>query len=93
MSLEKADKDELAYMAAVKSLPCGVCSDPPPSYAHHMKEGDRRIGHYSTIPLCFECHQGKSGIHGDKALWRVFKKTELKVLDETKEKLWKLNKR
>ena len=47
----------------------------------------QRAGDYCTIPLCYECHQGKNGIHGDRALWKVYKKTELDVLDETIESL------
>jgi hypothetical protein len=43
----------------------------------------QRAGHFCTIPLCWACHQGKNGIHGDRALWKVYKKTEMDVLDET----------
>ena len=95
MSLEKATKEEMDHMAEVKSLPCGVCNDFPPSLAHHIKEGDRRVSHFATIPLCFDCHQGPNGIHGDKAFWRIYKKSELSVLAETNQKLrqiWKSRK-
>ena len=76
------------HMLKIKSLPCGVCGQSPPSDAHHIKEGNRRVSHFATIPLCKSCHQdGHNGIHGEKAMWRIFKKTELLVLAETVEKL------
>ena len=88
MSLEKATAKEKAHLARIKSLPCGVCGDANISHAHHIKEGDRRISHFATIPLCSDCHQGNhNGIHGEKAMWKVMKKTELLVLAETIEAL------
>lgn len=72
------------HLAAVKSLPCGVCGAAGPSDAHHIEQGL----HFTCIPLCKDCHQGSNnGIHGRKAMWNVMKKTELSVLDETIEKL------
>jgi hypothetical protein len=79
-------KAERAHLARVKSLPCGVCSAPPPSYAHHIREGQgasQRAGHYLTVPLCYDCHQGPHGIHGDRSLWRIYNCTELDVLNTT----------
>lgn len=77
---------ERKHVQRVKELPCGLCETPGPSFAHHIREGQgmsQRAGHFCTIPLCFECHQGAQGIHGDRALWRIYKKTEVDVLDET----------
>lgn len=66
-------KDGLAYMAAVKQLPCVICRAPPPSDAHHCKSkppanephayerlpaAGRKSGDRDTIPLCHDgCHQ------------------------------------
>jgi hypothetical protein len=82
-------KQECEHIARVKSLPCGNCGVLPPSDAHHLIENGTRVSHYATIPLCHEfCHQGSQGIHGDKALWRIMKNTELKILADTIGKLY-----
>ena len=71
---------ESAHMHAVKSLPCGVCGEAGPCDAHHIEQGK----HYLTIPLCKDCHQGShNGIHGQRRIWDVTKKTETSVLNET----------
>ncbi|MFI3187672.1 MAG: hypothetical protein QX198_16990 [Methylococcaceae bacterium] len=81
---------EKHHLGRIKQLPCGVCGDQNISHAHHIKEGDRRVSHFATIPLCQDCHQDNhNGIHGAKAMWKVMKKTELLVLAETIEKLTK----
>lgn len=43
----------------------------------------QRAGHYCTIPLCQDCHYAPRGFHGDKTFWKIYKKTELDVLDDT----------
>ena len=43
----------------------------------------QRAGHGLTIPLCWDCHQGPHGIHGDRSRWRLRKMTELDALDRT----------
>lgn len=73
------DKGESAHLAAVKSLACVVCHYPGPSEAHHIRQGD----HYTTVALCKECHTGRSGIHGDKTMFRIRKWDELDALNET----------
>lgn len=70
---------ESRHMQRVKELPCGLCGAPPPSAAHHV----RQHRHYAVIPLCHACHHGKQGIHGNKTLWRVYKRDELDVLNDT----------
>jgi hypothetical protein len=72
------------HLAAIKSLPCGVCDASPPSDAHHIEQGL----HYLCIPLCKDCHQGShNGIHGRRAMWNVLKKTELSVLNDVIKRL------
>ena len=68
-----------AHLARVKELACSVCDAPGPSSAHHI---DQAL-HFCTVALCWDCHQGKAGWHGTKALWRVRKMTELDALDVT----------
>lgn len=77
---------ERRHLAAVKELPCGVCGAFGPSDAHHIDQGYQ----YLCIPLCKDCHQGSfNGIHGQRRIWNVMKKTELTVLNDTIEKLTK----
>ena len=72
----------LAYMRAVKTLPCAACGCPGKSEAHHCR--DMPPQHYAwlydrlpgmgqksadtdTIPLCPECHtDGPSSFHGNR---------------------------
>ncbi|AKJ28789.1 hypothetical protein [Caldimonas brevitalea] len=72
------------YLAMVKRMPCAVCSKPAteaePSEAHHIEQGL----HFTAIPLCDDCHRGSfNGIHGQRRIWSVLKKTELSCLNET----------
>lgn len=65
------------YMSRVHELPCVVhffktnerraCDE-----AHHVVPGDD----WSTVPLCYDCHQGAEGIHGKHrrpfyTLWKI----------------------
>lgn len=71
---------EREHIQRVKELPCGVCESAPPSDAHHIDQGLQ----FLVIPLCRDCHQGNfNGIHGQKRIWNVLKKTELTVLNDT----------
>lgn len=79
---------EKRHIQRVKNLPCGVCGQPSPSDAHHIKDGDRRVSHFAIIPLCKSCHQDPhNGIHGERAMWKVMRKSEILVLAETIEAL------
>lgn len=78
--LNKLTARERRHLASVKELPCGVCGASAPSDAHHIEQGLQ----YTCIPLCKDCHQGSfNGIHGQKRIWKVTKKTELTVLNDT----------
>ena len=58
---------EKRYLARVACLPCLVCEHmglgETPADVHHIIEGQRRVSHYCTVPLCPEHHRGESGIH------------------------------
>lgn len=72
-------KAEKAHIEVVKSLPCMLCSAPPPSDAHHI----RQQRHYTVIALCKDCHQGAfNGIHGQKRMWKLHKVDELDLLNK-----------
>lgn len=70
---------EATHIERVKQLPCSVCDAPGPSDAHHINQGQ----HFTTVALCKDCHQGASGWHGTKALWRIRKMDELAALNVT----------
>lgn len=76
----KLNAAERRHLAAVKELPCGVCDQPGPSEAHHIEQGFQ----YLCIPLCPDCHRGSfNGLHGQRRIWNVLKKTEHSVLNDT----------
>lgn len=64
------------HMGRVAALPCSVCDAPGPSMVHHPRfpvGGAQRASDWLTIALCYECHQGQHGIHGDRSAWRLRK--------------------
>jgi hypothetical protein len=76
----KLNAKERAWIGLVKEQPCSVCGAPPPSDAHHIKQGL----HYTCVALCKSCHQGaKMGWHGEKRAWAIAKMDELDALNET----------
>lgn len=80
----KLNPAERRHLANVKELPCGVCGASGPSDAHHIEQGLQ----YTCIPLCKDCHQGSfNGIHGQRRIWNVMKKTEMTVLNDTVKQL------
>ena len=80
------------HLRRVKALPCALCGQAGPSDAHHLLAGrtpGRKSPHWLTIPLCKDCHQGsRNGIHGQRIMWNVMKKTETMCLNETLETLY-----
>ena len=77
---------ERRYLDRVAQLPCSVCGQPGPSVVHHPRfaaGAGERASHWLAIALCPECHQGKHGIHGDRAAWRLRKMEEADALANT----------
>ncbi len=71
---------EREHVERVKSLACGVCDQTGPSEAHELEQGLW----WTCIPLCSSCHRdGFNGIHGQARIWKVYKKTEHSVLNDT----------
>lgn len=71
---QKVTKPERSdvHLNRVRALPCVICNASPPSHAHHCiseRYGQHRTSDYMAIPLCFEHHQGMTGIHANKATW------------------------
>jgi len=84
-------KSQQQHLSRVATLPCACCGASPPSCVHHIREGQgmaQRASDFLAVPLCPACHQGDSGLHGDKALMRVYKTSELQMLADTIEALY-----
>ena len=73
---------EFEHMGRVKELPCSCCAGPG-GFAHHIVQGY----HFATVGLCYDCHQGPNGWHGNKSLWRIYKHDELSALNVTLQRL------
>ena len=78
-------------MQKLHDLPCCLCGAMPVE-AHHVTE-DRTFGkrdklHFCCIPLCPDCHRGSQGVHGDKTMLRLAKRSELELLSETLEAIY-----
>lgn len=84
-----ATAEELAYLLAVKFLPCCICNAPPPSDAHHcfsQRFGQKKSSHFHTIPLCKNCHQvGLLAIHNNKRAWENRYGFDFEYITQTRE--------
>lgn len=75
---------ERRHVDIIKAMPCGVCEAGGPSEAHEIEQGQW----FTSIPVCPDCHRGSlNGLHGRRAIWNIKKLDELKVLNQTIEKL------
>ncbi|MEW8420258.1 MAG: hypothetical protein AB2669_16610 [Candidatus Thiodiazotropha endolucinida] len=91
MSKKPATKAERDYMDKVAQLPCALTGEYPVEL-HHIREGQglsQRASNFLVIPLSPEAHRGPLGVHGDQALLRIHKKTELDLLAETIERVFR----
>ena len=71
---------EREHIERIKQMDCGCCGAHGPSDAHELVQGFW----FTSVPLCKDCHQGAfNGIHGQQRIWKVLKKTELSVLNDT----------
>lgn len=76
---------ERRHVAKVKEMNCGVCDQAGPSDAHHIKQHNQ----YLVIPLCRDCHMGNfNGWHGERRMWKLTKKDEMDVLNDTLRKMF-----
>ncbi len=84
------------HMARVAKLPCVLCMHlglgESPSVVHHLKYGQGagdRASDCMTLPLCYEHHVGKTGVHQlkEKGLRLRYNLSELDLLAMTLEAL------
>lgn len=57
------------YLEAVRSARCVICSvmgmqQQTPTAAHHPESVRDGLSDYAAIALCYEHHQGATGVHG-----------------------------
>lgn len=79
---------EQRHIDRIKQMQCEVCgawpSEHAPGEAHEIVQGQW----FTSMPLCASCHRDNfNGIHGQARIWKVLKKTELSVLNDTVRKL------
>lgn len=91
-----AEKRHLGRVAAMSCVLCERLGLPQQgrTYVHHARTGQgksQRASHYLGIPLCYDCHQGQNGIHGDRSLLRIAKCEELDLLADVIKKLSEMN--
>ncbi len=79
----------MSHLATIGAMPCVLCEllgqrQASKTDAHHIRTGQgksQRAPDVLAIPLCHKgCHQGPHGIHGDRALFKQAKVTELDLL-------------
>lgn len=76
----RPDANEREHIALIKEMDCGVCGAAGPSEVHEIEQGKWGL----ALPLCPSCHRDSfNGLHGQRRIWKVLKKDELSVLNET----------
>lgn len=82
-------QEAMAYMAAVKQLPCCICGAHGPSDAHHVihgRYGSRKSSDFDVIPLCRSCHlDGPHAIHRGKETWEKLHGPDYSYIEAARE--------
>lgn len=87
---KKPTQIESDYMGAVASLGCLICDQP--AEVHHIREGQgasQRASNFLTVPLCREHHRGDFSIHGSYRSFTNIYGSELDMVAQTIEKVFK----
>lgn len=93
MMSERTTAAEGRYLGRVAQLSCVLCvllgfDQHGRTYVHHIKEGTgigQRALHWLVAALCYEHHQGSTGIHGlgTRGFYTRYKLDELDLLAMT----------
>ena len=86
------------YIARLHELPCVLCVErgveqTTATSAHHVRHGQgmsQRAPDWLACALCWDCHQGPQGLHGDRQRFRQVKWGELDALSATNEAMWRI---
>ena len=80
-------RQEREWMRRIADLGCIACRQDghsSPASVHHIVQGNRRLGHLFTLPLCPEHHQGDGrqvpSVHGAKRTFVQRYGSELELL-------------
>ena len=93
MRKTKPTKAASRHMGRIKAMECICCyllerKQQSVTDVHHIREGRQERHDFLTIPLCHDdCHQGPSGVHGDKRWLQMLKMSEFDLLAATLERL------
>jgi hypothetical protein len=80
-------KDRKEFILLVKSMPCCICSAPPPSEFHHICVGTR-LGDEFGLALCTNCHRGDDGFSGkNRGAWDKSLENQMALLAKQYKKL------
>ena len=90
-----ATATEKKHLARVAQMNCVVCEQigfvTPCQQVHHVRarHGWGRTSHMAVIPLCWEHHQGKTGVHsmGREQFAEMYGKSEIEMMDIINERL------
>lgn len=87
-------KTEREWMARIADMGCIACRKDgisSPASVHHIVQGNRRLGHLFTLPLCYLHHQGDGrevpSVHFSKRTFVQRYGTELELLAELQTEL------
>lgn len=82
-------KPEREWMARIADIGCIACRNDgisSPASVHHIVQGNRRLGHLFTLPLCHPHHQGDGravpSVHFTKRTFVARYGSELDLLAE-----------
>lgn len=72
-------------MGEIKRMRCVCCvllmrEQELPTDVHHVDENGQGRNHHLVLPLCWHCHQGPKGVHGDKSYLRILKMSQWELL-------------
>lgn len=72
-------------MGRLKKMPCVCCTllmqqQEQLTDVHHIRAGGEPRNHWLTLPICWACHQGPKGIHGDRSYLRILRLSEWGLL-------------
>lgn len=80
--------EESRHMARIAQMGCVICAITPVSVHHAETGGGGRRNHMKVLPLCYNHHQGREGIHTiGRKLWRHRYGTEIDLLEKVKNAL------
>lgn len=73
--MPKATMEELLFMSLVKLRPCCLCTPGEQrsvTEVHHIKRGNKRLGHFFVLPYCKFAHHANASYytHHERALWQ-----------------------